>query len=70
MSAVRYCVNRNANPTGEHEVHSYGCGHMPDPQNQVFLGIFPHCRNAVAEARRRGFNADGCFYCSNECHSK
>lgn len=26
---VTYCVNKNAQDTGEHEVHTYNCNYLP-----------------------------------------
>jgi len=65
-----YYVNKNAQPTGEHEVHKEGCGQMPDPENRLPLGNFQHCSAAVTEAKKHYDNVDGCYYCSNECHTR
>lgn len=68
----RFCVNRNAQPTGEHEVHNLDakCIRFPDPINQHYLGVFTHCSGALAEARKTYRNVDGCYYCVPECHKK
>jgi hypothetical protein len=36
----RFYVNKNAQPTGEHEVHNLdaNCQHLPDPINRLDLG--------------------------------
>lgn len=71
---AHYCVNRNAQDvTGDHEVHNLdshkGC--LPEPINQVDLGYHASCRSAVIEATRRGHSpADGCRWCSPECHTR
>lgn len=67
---AKYYVNRNAQPTGEHEVHKQGCSYMPAPQNCAYLGDFTNCHDAVAEARKRYSNVDGCYYCCNDCHTR
>lgn len=66
---MRYYVNRHTDHQGDHEVHQEGCEHFPDPDNAVYLGEFVDCVPAVAEAKRRYPTADGCFYCSLECHT-
>lgn len=66
----RYCVNRNEQPTGEHEVHKDGCHRMLEPQNRIYLGYFLDAKEAVREARRYFDNVDGCCYCASEAHKK
>ena len=66
-----YLVNRNAQPTGEHEVHANTCGHLPEAFNQDYLGTYSNCREALTAARNRGYpNVDGCYYCCNSCHTR
>lgn len=63
-----YYVNRNAQPTGEHEVHKEGCYRMPELQNRIYLGYFLNANDAVIEARKYFNKVDGCYYCSPEAH--
>ncbi len=65
-----YYVNKNAQSTGEHEVHTTGCSYLPDPENRQYLGDFSSCRGAVREAKKYYDNVDGCYYCSNDCHTR
>ncbi len=66
-----YLVNKNAQPTGEHEVHTTTCSHLPDYLNQDHLGFHNNCHEAVAVARVLGYsNVDGCYYCCNDCHTR
>ena len=65
-----YYVNKNIQPTGEHEVHKEGCHRMPELQNRVYLGYFSNAIDAVREARRYYTKVDGCYYCSNDAHKK
>lgn len=68
-----YIVNRNAQSNGDHEVHnaSSTLGCLPGAANQVSLGYFSSCSDAVAEAKRRGYSpANGCYYCANACHTR
>lgn len=64
-----YYVNKNSQSNGDHEVHERGCGHMPNPENRLYLGDFTSCRPAVREAKKYYDTADGCYYCCNECHN-
>lgn len=64
-----YYVNDNAQPNGDHEVHERGCYWLGLTRSKTFLGNFSSCRPAVAEARRRGYNANGCYFCSRACHT-
>lgn len=64
-----YYVNKNAQSNGDHEVHTTGCSWMPEPSNRFYLGDFNGCSAAVAEARRYYTQVNGCYYCSNYCHT-
>jgi hypothetical protein len=68
----RFIVNKNAQPTGEHEVHSLDkqCEHLPVLLNYHHLGVFGNCHEAINEAKKTYNNVDGCFYCANECHTR
>lgn len=67
---AKYYVNKNAQSNGDHEVHKDGCAHMPSSDNRKYLGDFISCVSAVAEAKKHFSRADGCYYCSNECHKR
>ncbi len=69
-----YIVNRNAQANGDNEVHvtprsSCYSPRYPAPENQESLGSHASCHGAVQEAKRRGYKADGCYYCSPACHT-
>jgi len=66
----KYYVNKKAQSGGEHEVHTTGCSFLPAQENRVYLGEFNSCGPAVTEAKKHYSNVDGCFYCSNACHTK
>lgn len=68
----KFCVNKNAQPTGEHEVHNLDvrCQNPPAPQNQLLLGVFSDCVGALATARNHYTNVDGCKYCAPQCHKR
>ena len=64
-----YYVNTNAQSNGDHEVHTLSCNYLPEPQNRLFLGSFESCHGAVREAKKHYSQSNGCYYCSNECHT-
>lgn len=67
---ARYYVNKNAQANGDHEVHTPGCSFMPDVNNRIYLGEFKSCHGAVKEAKKHYPQSNGCYYCSNECHTQ
>lgn len=68
----RFIVNRNAQPTGEHEVHDLdaACIRLPDSENRRGLGEFSSCQGAVIEAKKLYSSVDGCYYCCPDCHTR
>jgi hypothetical protein len=66
-----FYVNKNPQPTGEHEVHEKGvCPHPPDISNRLDLGWHASCHGAVIKARTIYSNVDGCYWCCNACHTR
>lgn len=65
----RYYVNKNAQSSGDHEVHKRGCSYFPDEENREYLGDFTGCHPAVVEAKKHYAQVDGCYYCCKNCHS-
>jgi hypothetical protein len=65
-----YCVNKDAQSTGEHEVHEMTCSYLPDLANRRDLGYHLDCHGAVSEAERHYNNVDGCAYCCPSCHTR
>ena len=66
---MRYFVNRNAQPNGDHEVHVPTCDYFPAPANLQFLGEYDNCFAAVREARRFYPRSNGCYFCCRPCHT-
>lgn len=64
-----YCVNKNAQDNGDHEVHKEGCDFWPDPENVLPLGQFRNCHEAVAEAKKHYTQTNGCKFCCLPCHT-
>lgn len=65
-----YYVNRNAQANGDHEVHQDPCLYMPARANQIYLGLFDNCRDAVSAARKHYSQVNGCAHCSAACHTQ
>lgn len=67
-----FCVNKNQQTTGEHEVHNLdaGCNYLPAASNRLALGVHTTCHGAITAARSHYDNVDGCYYCANECHTR
>jgi len=65
----RYYVNKNAQSNGDHEVHTKSCSFLPNPENRIYLGPFSTCTSAVREAKKHYPKSNGCYYCSNPCHT-
>ena len=70
----RYCVDTKALPySGDHVVHDLDkpCDHLATTADRLFLGRFPDCHGAVAEAKKIGYRqVIDCFYCCPTCHIK
>ena len=66
---AHYYVNKNPQSNGEHEVHTTGCPHPPDPNNREHLGDFTSCAPAVTEAKKTYKKVNGCAYCCSACHT-
>ena len=67
---MRYYVNKNAQDNGDHEVHEEGCKWMPEKENRLYLGDFSNCHDAVKEAKKHYPQSNGCYYCSEPCHTQ
>lgn len=64
-----YYVNKNAQNNGDHEVHKNPCSYLPETVNRLYLGEFSSCRDAVRKAKETYRQSNGCYHCSNECHT-
>jgi hypothetical protein len=65
----RYCVNKQAQPNGDHEVHREGCIYWPSAENRQDLGPHSTCASAVTAAKRYYAQSNGCATCSSACHT-
>lgn len=67
---MRFIVNKNEQPNGDHEVHKLDfCNQLPISENQLYLGDYQTCQEAVREARKYYTQVNGCYYCSEYCHT-
>lgn len=67
-----FCVNKNAQwDSGDHEVHDLAStsGCLPSESNRIDLGPHASCRSAVAAAKLRFSDVNGCRWCAPECHT-
>ena len=64
-----YYVNDNAQANGDHEVHTGTCKFLPAAENRTYLGYHATCHGAVAKARQIYPQSNGCYFCSNACHT-
>lgn len=64
-----YYVNKNAQANGDHEVHKSGCPWLPNVENRIYLGNFDNCEDAVEKAKDEYDQVNGCYFCSNDCHT-
>ena len=62
-------VNMNAQANGDHEVHRAGCQWLPNAGNRIYLGEFHSGQPAVTAARNQYQQVNGCYFCSNACHT-
>lgn len=68
--ATTYYVNTNAQPNGDHEVHTNACNWLPSAENRKYLGSFDSCAEAVEKAKTSyPTTANGCVHCSSACHT-
>lgn len=65
-----YYLNRQQQPTGEHEIHRYGCPYGAHPNNRIDLGWCTTEQEALIKARRYTPYADGCYYCCPLIHQR
>ncbi|GAA3525110.1 hypothetical protein GCM10022234_22570 [Aeromicrobium panaciterrae] len=66
-----FCVNKDVQPNGDHEVHdlSADCPTYPSPENRLALGEHSSCHTAVQAAGDYYNQVNGCFHCARPCHT-
>ncbi len=63
-----YYVNAHSQNNGDHEVHKAGCIYFPN--NNVPLGVFSTCFDAIKAARSHYNKSNGCAICCALCHTR
>lgn len=66
-----YCVNRNAQANGDHEVHDTSSPRwcLPTAASRIDLGWHVSCSSAVTAARSYYSQVNGCAWCAGACHT-
>jgi len=64
-----YYVNKLKQSNGDQEVHESNCSFLPSFDNREYLGLFSDCKEAVKKAKEKYPKSNGCYYCSNSCHT-
>src|SRR5262245_48604758 len=64
QAMAQYYANSDAMANGDHEVHAWGWGCICRPRNDdcLYLGEFPNCADAVAEANPQ---SKASYWCSS-----
>ena len=65
----RYYVNDTAQFNGDHEVLKLGCYWLGLAQSTTDLGYHASCHSAVAAAKLRYRQSNGCVHCATACHT-
>lgn len=69
----KFIINKNPQANGDHEIHNVtkGCSYLPLVQNQVDVGYFANCQQAITKAKSSWPNnkINGCYWCSTTCHT-
>lgn len=67
---THYYVNddQTRNPGLHHEVHTEEHANTLKITNKSYLGYFNGCEGAVAKAKEKYADADGCANCCSACH--
>lgn len=64
----RFYVDRIALGNGDHEVHKEDCVFLPGTDHCIDLGIHKSGESAVNKAKIFYDQANGCYYCSDDCY--
>ena len=73
----RYIRNANQQDSkrgSDYEVHNtFLCNYLPNVDNQIILGQFNNCYDAVAYAKKSSpvlsEDINGCYWCCSSCHT-
>lgn len=65
---MKFYVNRNPRPNGDHKIHCSTCGWRPNAENCIDLGDLADSRAAMREARRHYPQVTCCPCCRSGGH--
>ena len=65
-----YIANKNLDDKGYHEIHEASCFRLPDEKNQLSIGRFTDCPQAILAAKSSDptVKYDGCYFGCPGCH--
>jgi hypothetical protein len=66
---AKYYVNDNKQNNGDHEVHNENCMYLSLIKSKTDLGNHYFCNSAVEKAKTIYSQSNGCYHCSNYCHT-
>jgi hypothetical protein len=58
-----YCLNKNAQTNGVHEVHRLGCRFLPKSEHRINLGLFNNVQEAIMKALKTHPSSKCCPSC-------
>lgn len=75
---MRYFMNAHQQANGDYEVHDNTCAYGRLVQKPIELGDYQSCQPAVKkaaeqygnDAKQKGGQVNGCYYCCNPCHTE
>jgi hypothetical protein len=63
----KYCLDKNTNDDGNHNVHTDSCGFLPSLDNQINLGFHDTSEKAIDNAKKLypevADKIQGCQFC-------
>jgi hypothetical protein len=66
-----YILDYEVNSEGERHIHvdSNECYRLPPKSNQLAIGFYENCKEALDKADQLYNNVNACFNCCKECYS-
>ena len=65
-----YIANKNLDDKGRHEIHEASCFRLPNEKNQLLIGRFTYCTQAILAAKALDITTKytGCYFCCPDYH--
>lgn len=65
---IPYYISKTTELNGIHLMHRYACASLPEEEkDQILVGEFDTCEEALVEALKIESNTKGCPYCCRSC---